>query len=106
MPKFDAVGEGSTSATSTPLTLDIIKRNLDKGRYLRFDRYGDCWADIIPVTNRQRRWVLGYLSKAVYTIASVAYGWAGAVTEVKSPFGVFSHCVGTTDRVTSRVACT
>ena len=41
-------------------------------------------------------------NKAVYTTASVAYGWAGAVTEVRSPFGVFSHCVtdGPTDRRT------
>ena len=33
--------------------------------------------------------------------------WAGAVTEIKSPFGVFSHCVtvGPTDRMTYRVAC-
>ena len=38
-------------------------------------------------------------NKAVYTTASVAYGWAGAVTEVRSPFGVFSHCV--TDKWTN-----
>merc|ERR1719431_1042519 len=52
VPKFDAVGEGSTSATSTPLTLDIIKRNLDKGRYLRFERFQD---DMFSVFERARR---------------------------------------------------
>jgi len=31
--------------------------------------------------------------KAVKTTASVEYGWAGAVMQVKSPFGVFSHSV-------------
>ena len=56
------------------------------------------------------------VNKAVYTTASVAYGWAGAVMEVKSPLGVFSHSVTDrptdrrtdrrTDRVTYRVACT
>ena len=56
------------------------------------------------------------LNKAVYTTASVAYGWAGAVMEVRSLFGLISHCVtdgptdrptdGPTDRVTYRVACT
>ena len=41
-------------------------------------------------------------NKAVYTTASVAYGWAGAVTQVKLPFIVFSHSVtdGPTDRPT------
>ena len=29
------------------------------------------------------------MNKAVCTTASVAYGWAGAVKEVRSPFGVF-----------------
>ena len=33
------------------------------------------------------------LNKAVYTTASVTYGWAGAVTEVESPFSVFLHCM-------------
>ena len=32
-------------------------------------------------------------NKAVHTLASIAYGWAGAVTELKSTFGVFSHYV-------------
>ena len=32
-------------------------------------------------------------NKAVYTTASVTYGWAGAVMQVKPPVGVFSHCV-------------
>ena len=32
-------------------------------------------------------------NKAVYTTAPVAYGWAGAVMQVKSPFGVFLHCM-------------
>ena len=51
-------------------------------------------------------------NKTVYTTASVAYGWAGAVMEVRSLFGLISHCVtdgptdGRTDRVTYRVACT
>ena len=42
------------------------------------------------------------MNKAVYTTASVAYGWAGAVTQVKPPFIVFSHSVtnGRTDRPT------
>ena len=31
-------------------------------------------------------------NKAVYTTALVAYGWAGAVMQVNSPFAVFSHC--------------
>ena len=31
--------------------------------------------------------------KAVYTTASIAYRWAGAVTQVKPSFGVFSHCM-------------
>ena len=45
----------------------------------------------------------GLLNKAVYTTSvvyttvvyttSVAYGWIGAVIEVKSPFGVFLHCM-------------
>ena len=35
-------------------------------------------------------------NKAVYTTASVAYGWAGAVTQVLLPFGVFSK--GRTNR--------
>ena len=44
----------------------------------------------------------------VYTTVSVAYRWAGAVTEAKSPFGVFTHCVtdgqidGRTDGRTDR----
>ena len=47
------------------------------------------------------------VNKTVYTTASVACGWAhwaGAVTLVKSPFGVNSHCVNDrrTDRVTHR----
>ena len=56
------------------------------------------------------------INKAVYTTASVAFGWAGAVMEVRSLFGLISHCVtdgptdrptdGPTDRVTYRVACT
>ena len=40
-------------------------------------------------------------NKAVYTTAPVAYGWAGAVLEGGSPFGVFSHWV--TDQRTDRV---
>ena len=36
-------------------------------------------------------------NKAVYTTAPVAYGWAGAVMQVKSPFGVTN---GQTDRPT------
>ena len=45
-----------------------------------------------------------FRNEAVYTTASVAYGWAGAVTEVRSPFGVFSYCVtdGQTDQPTDR----
>ena len=49
----------------------------------------------------------GWTNKAVYTTASVAYGWAGAVTEVKLPFGVFFHCMndrrtnGPTERIIS-----
>ena len=38
------------------------------------------------------------MNKAVYTIASVMFRWAGAVTQVKLPFRVFAHCV--TDRPT------
>ena len=34
-----------------------------------------------------------HTNKAVYTTASVAYGWAGEVTQVKLPFGVFFNCV-------------
>ena len=40
-------------------------------------------------------------NKAVYTTASVAYGWAGAVTEVKAPFGVFSA----SDFLSKRITC-
>ena len=42
------------------------------------------------------------VNKALYTTALVAYGWAGAVTRVKSSFGVFSHRVtsGPTDQRT------
>ena len=36
-------------------------------------------------------------NKAVYTTASVAYGWAGAVMQVLSPFGVFSHSIMDSD---------
>ena len=32
-------------------------------------------------------------NKAVYTTASVVYGLAGAVTQVKVPLGVYSYCV-------------
>ena len=40
------------------------------------------------------------INKAVHATASVVYGWAGAVTQVKPPFSVFPHCVtnGPTDR--------
>ena len=31
--------------------------------------------------------------KAIYTTASVPYGWAGAVTQVKLPFGMFPYCM-------------
>ena len=43
-------------------------------------------------------------NKAVNMTASVAYVWAGAVTQGKQPFGVFLHCVtnGPTDRPTDR----
>ena len=37
-------------------------------------------------------------NKAVYTTASVAYGWAGAVTQVLLPFGgSFALCKGPMD---------
>ena len=38
--------------------------------------------------------------KAVYTTATVVCGWAEAVTQVRSLFGVIYHCVtnGRTDR--------
>merc|ERR1719204_1026725 len=53
LPKFDPVGESSSlSPSSPPLTLDIIKRNLDKGRYLRFDRFQE---DMFSVFERARR---------------------------------------------------
>ena len=47
-------------------------------------------------TDKKFSWI--YLTarlenKAVYTTASVAYGWAGAVMEAKCPFSVFLHCV-------------
>ena len=55
-------------------------------------------------------------NNAVNTTASVAYGWAVAKTQIKSPFGVLLHCVidgptdGQTDQqidtVTYRVART
>ena len=41
-----------------------------------------------------------YQNKAVYTTAPVAYGWAGTVTQVKSPYGVFLHSV--TERPTDQ----
>ena len=47
----------------------------------------------------------------IYTTASVAYRWAGAVMENRSLFGLISHCVTDermyrpTYRVTYRVAC-
>ena len=46
----------------------------------------------------------GRLNKAVYTTASVAYGWAGAVMQVKSPFRMFSQFEtdGRTDGLTDR----
>ena len=54
--------------------------------------------------------------KRPYTTVSVAYGWAGAVIQVKSPFRVFFICVTNgrtgrrtdhpTERVTYRVAST
>ena len=37
--------------------------------------------------------VNGKTNKATYMTALVAYGWAGAVTQVKSPLSVFSDCV-------------
>ena len=33
---------------------------------------------------------MGNTNKAVYTTASVAYGWAGALMEVRSLFGLIS----------------
>ena len=55
----------------------------------------------ISVIGRKREW-----NKAVYTTASVAYGWAGAALQVSSPSGVFLYCVieQQTDRPTDRPA--
>ena len=56
------------------------------------------------------------INKAVYTTASVAYGWAGAVMRFRYLFNENFHNVtdqrmhgptdGPTDRVSYRVACT
>ena len=40
-------------------------------------------------------------NKVIYMIASVAYGWSGAVTQVKSPDGLLDE---PTDRPTDRLA--
>ena len=44
-------------------------------------------------TSRLQKRLRSKENQAEYTIASVPYGWAGSVTIVKSPFGVFSHRV-------------